>query len=221
MRERFDRKLNEMRAQVLQMGSKVDAQFNLALDALDTLDMALVQQIFEADKEINAMRYHLENQCALLIATQQPAAGDLRAIIAGLSIIVDLERMGDHAKGVAKVIPHMLKYPARPQPVEIKPMGLVVRAMLNDSMTAFAQLDAELAQSISGRDDEVDRLYGQIFTQIMQYLADSGNKDQVESIYEELRVAREFERFGDLATNIAERVSYIVTGKLNEINIDS
>jgi phosphate transport system protein len=202
------------------MGDLVADELALAMNALETLDTDLAQQIFETDKAVNQARYNLENKCTLLIVTQQPAARDLRAIIAVLSMIVDLERMGDQAKGIAKIIPHLVKYPAHPKPPELKQMGNIAKKMLRDSMTAYADDDVALATSVAEQDNEVDQLYAQTFSQIMTYLADTQNPDRTEATYEVLRAARELERFADLATNLCERVIYIVTGKMDETNIE-
>jgi phosphate transport system protein len=220
MRERFERKLNELRDGILKMGSMVEEELNLALRALEMLDADLANQVFEADNKVNAARFEIEDKCFGLIVTQQPAAGDLRAIVAVQNMIVDLERMGDQAKGIAKVIPHIVQYPNRLQLRELKQMGIMVSAMLRQSMAAYAHDNVELAQLVASQDDDVDGLYARVFTQIMQYMAEIESPDKVEVTYETLRVARELERFGDLATNIAERVIYRVTGKLNEINVD-
>ena len=220
MREHFNRALNDLRIDILKMGDLVADELAQAMTALETLDTDLAQQIFEADKAVNQARYELEDKCTLLIVTQQPAARDLRAIIAVLSMIVDLERMGDQAKGIAKIIPHLVKYPAHPKPPELNQMGTIAKKMLRDSMTAYAEDDITLAQAVAAQDNHVDQLYGKIFRQIMTNLADTQNQDRTEATYEVLRAARELERFADLATNLCERVIYIVTGKMDETNIE-
>ena len=218
MRERFDRKLTELRDDILAMGSMVEEELQVALTALEKLDTTLAKQVYEIDKEVNATRFEIEEKCFTLIVTQQPAAGDLRAIIAVMNMIVDLERMGDQTKGIAKVIPHMMQYADKPQPSEMQAMGDIVGHMLHDTMTAYAQENVDLAQLVVNRDEEVDRLYAQIFTKIMEEMAQVGSPDKIEASYEVLRAARELERFGDLATNIAERVIYRVTGHIQEEN---
>ena len=220
MRERFERKLSELRDDILKMGSMVDEELKLALEALKTLDMDLAKQVYEADQAVNDMRYSVEEKCFALIVTQQPAAGDLRAIVAVMNMIVDLERMGDQAKGIAKVIPHLLKYPKQTRPPEIEIMGEKVGSMLRESMTAYANNNVELAQHVADQDDEVDRLYARVFNHIMGEMAGTKKAHKVEAAYEILRVGRELERFGDLATNIAERVIYRVEGWMQEVNVD-
>jgi len=220
MRERFEKKLNELRDDILKMGSMVEEELDLALDALESLDMDLGKQVFEADREVNAMRFAIEEKSFALIVTQQPAARDLRAIVAVMNMIVDLERMGDQAKGIARIIPHLIKYPKRSQYPKLKQMGAMVSAMLRQSMTAYTNSNVDLAKMVAAQDDEVDGLYARIFTEVMEKMAETKKQKKVEASYEILRAAQKLERFGDLATNIAERVIYLETGKLHEINIE-
>ncbi len=220
MRERFEKKLAELRHDILAMGQMVAEELAVALTALEMLDLELAEQIYDMDQEVNATRFAIEEKCTHLIVTQQPTAGDLRSIIAVLNMIVDLERMGDQAKGLAKIIPHLRQYPHNPQPTELKKMGKIVSNMLHDAMLAYTENNVALAQQVADRDDEVDRLYAQIFTTIMEEMAQADSPAKVKVRYEILRAARELERFGDLATNIVERVVYRVTGHLQETNVD-
>lgn len=220
MRERFERKLNELRDDTLGMGSMVDEELKLALTALDTLDVELAQQVYEADKAVNETRFSVEEKCFSLIVTQQPAARDLRSIVAVMNMIVDLERMGDQTKGIVKVIPHLLKYPDHPRPTELKLMGEKVSHMLQQAMMAYAHNDVETAKQVVEQDDEVDKLYARVFAFIIEAMAQTQKPHKVEAAYEILRVGRELERFGDLATNIAERVIYRVEGWMEELNVD-
>ena len=221
IRHYFDQQLDDLRDQILVMGSRVRAELDLALDALATLNPEKAQAVFVADQVVNEMRFKVEEQCFTLIVTQQPAAGDMRSIVAAMSVIVDLERMGDQAKGIAKVVPHLLRNPGQERPHELKQMGDVVGRMLDDAMLAYASNDVALAREVAGRDDEVDALYAQVFNKALQQMAVSGTAERAESAYEILRVARELERFGDLATNVAERIIYLVTGARVEINVDT
>lgn len=220
IRTRFERKLEELQADILKMGILVEAELKLALKALKALDVDMANQVNIADTEVNALRFSIEEKCSSLIVTQQPTARDLRAIIAAMNMIIDLERMGDQAKGIAKVIPRVAENIDWPQPAELKEMGDLVVTMLRQSMTAYQHDDADLARLVADKDDEVDELYSHIFTQIMVQMAKTGQTDKIQANYEMLRVARELERFGDLATNIAERVIYRITGQLKEMNVD-
>jgi phosphate transport system protein len=216
LRSQYHRELDALRDDILKMGSKVDEELMLALDALDNLDTKLADHVYVLDRVVNAERFTIEDRCVWLIATQQPAARDLRAIVAVMSMAVDLERMGDQAKGIAKFIPHLVRYPAIPKPSQLAEMGASASVMLREVMKAYATDDIPLAQEVAQMDQEVDALYTQVFTQIMQHMAEVEEADRAEALYEVIRAARELERFCDLATNIAERVVFLMTGKMRE-----
>ena len=220
IRHYFDQQLNDLRDRILLMGSRVHDELKLAMTAFNTLSTEKAQAVFAADQVVNQTRFEIEEICFTLIVTQQPAARDLRTIIAAMNVIVDLERMGDQAKGIAKVVPHLLKSPGQERPSELRQMGEIVGKMLDDTMYAYAHGDTDLAREIAGRDSEVDLIYAQVFNKALHELARAGTADKAESVYEVLRVARELERFGDLATNVAERVIYLVTGSHQELNVD-
>jgi len=220
IRERFDHELELLNASILQMMDRVEEQMSLALAAYDRLDPSLGGLINDLDREINRTRFAIEEKCLELIAMQQPAARDLRLIVAAMNMIVDLERMGDQAKGVSKALHHMHMGSMEDRPPEIKEMGLLVLDMLRQAKQAYAERNLDLARLVAGSDDEVDKLYARAFTQIMYRMADATTPEQVEAEYELVRIAREFERFGDLVTNIAERAVFLVTGSMDELNVD-
>jgi phosphate transport system protein len=220
IRERFERKLSELRDRILHIGSLVEQEMTLALTAFEGLDRALAREVFALDEQVNAERFEVEDLCLQLIVTQQPMARDLRLIVTAITMVVDLERMGDQAKGVAKVIPHLHDHLELVKPPELKEMGVLVRSMISQAMEAYATSNVELAATIPPMDDDVDRLYAKVFTQIMYMMTEVKDPHQAESTYELLRVARELERYGDLATNVAERVVYMVTGEMVETNVD-
>lgn len=221
IRVEFDRKLDELRDEILMMGSRVEAELALAMEALETLNTSKAKEVYEADITVNAMRFDIEDRCFELIVRQQPAARDLRTIVAAMNLIVDLERMGDQAKGIAKIVPHLLRQPTIHRPPELRQMGQMVGAMLHQAMLAYANHNVDLARIIARQDDEVDALYAKVFTQVMFEMASAGSPERVEVTYEVLRAGRELERFGDLATNIAERIIYLVTGTMEEINVNT
>ncbi|HEX2906352.1 MAG TPA: phosphate signaling complex protein PhoU [Phototrophicaceae bacterium] len=220
MRKQFGTKLNELRDEILEMGKMVEEELKLALKALNKLDKELARQVIEFDASVNAKRFAIEEKCVQLIATQQPAASDLRAIVAVMNMIVDLERMGDQAKGIAKVIPRLNEFPGGTQPTELKQMGDIVGVMLSQCMEAYAQNNVGLAEHTAKQDDEVDHLYATFFAHIIAMMAETKKQKVVQASYEVLRAGQELERFGDLATNIAERVIYIATGKVHEVNVE-
>lgn len=214
LRYQFHQTLDELRDQIILMGSYVREQLLLAMKSLEYLDLHAAQQVYDADLEVNRMRFEIEERCFLLIATEAPTASDLRLVFAATNMIVDLERMGDQAKGIAKAARKLKAIPNIVRPAELYQMGELVESMLSDALRAYADTDLALSRQIAGRDDEVDALYAQAFTQIMYMMAKTNDPDRVQIIYHLQRTARELERFGDLVSNFAERSIYLATGEL-------
>jgi phosphate transport system protein len=221
MRTRFNDELQELRNAILSMGSQVGEELGMAVQAYRDLDVHAAERVMAYDRRVNEQRFKIEDDCVGLIVMQQPAARDLRAILSALHMTIDLERMGDQAKGIAKVIPYLVKHPNQPRPPQLFEMASLVASMLEMAMKAYAEDDVALAQTIGPIDDRVDDLYQEVFRFAMDRLSTTDGLTQVEAVYELLRLARELERFGDLATNLAERVVYLVTGTLDEVNLDN
>ncbi len=221
MRTLFEQKLDKLRDEILKMGSMVHQELEQALHALDSLDKGLAHQVVQRDTEVNNQRFSIEEKCLELIATQQPVAHDLRVVVAAMNMIIDLERMGDQAKGIAKIVPRLAEHPKEPLPPEIKRMGETVGAMLKQTMSAYAINDMALARQVAAQDDEVDELYGRVFSRIMESMAETKKQKKIKAAYEVLRAAQELERFGDLATNVVERIIYLSTGKVKEVRTNS
>ena len=220
LRKIFDQRLNQLRTAILTMGELVGEEMTLAMEALEKKDIDLAQQVFAMDDRINAMRYKNERIALLLISTQQPMAKDARFILASLFMNVILERMGDKAKSIAKAIPHILLRPNLTIPPELGEMADRGQQMLRDAMQAYATEDVELALKVAHIDDDVDQLYGETFFSVLGRLAKTKKQDKVEAIYELMRIARDLERFADYATDLAERVDFMVTGQLADINVE-
>ena len=214
LRHQFRHTLDELRDQIILMGSYVREQLLLAMKSLEYLDLHAAQQVYDADLEVNRMRFEIEERCFLLVATEAPTASDLRLVFAATNMIVDLERMGDQAKGIAKAARKLKAIPNIVRPAELYQMGELVEAMLSDALRAYAEADLALSRQIPSRDDEVDMLYAQAFTQIMYMMAKTDDPNRIEIIYHLQRTARELERFGDLVSNFAERSIYLATGEL-------
>jgi phosphate transport system protein len=219
-RERFEKDLQQLSDDILLMESRVEEQLSLALASYERLDPALAKLVNDIDREVNKTRFDIEERCVELIAMQQPAARDLRLIVSALNMIVDIERMGDQAKGVMKALSHMHPNAIKERPGEILDMGKLVLEMLRRSKEAYVLRDVKMAQEVAMMDNEVDKLYARAFTAVMFRMADASSPQEIESEYELLRIAREFERFGDLVTNVAERLIFLVTGSMQEINVD-
>ncbi len=220
-RPTFERLMSQLQADILRMAEMVDAEMRIAIDALYAKDIQRAKEVFARDEEVNALRYQNERTALLLISTQQPMARDARAILAALFMNVILERMGDKAKSIAKAIPHILLRPGLKIPTELREMAEMGQTMLRKAMEAYIQEDIEQVQEIALLDDEVDRLYGETFFAVLTRMSKTKKADKVEAIYELLRVARDLERFADYATDLAERVDFMVTGQLAELNVDN
>lgn len=219
-REHFDRELRQLNDSILLMASRVEEQLKVALTAYDRMDPSLNATVSDLDREVNRVRFEIEEKCIELIATQQPVSRDLRLIVAAMNMIVDIERMGDQAKGIMKAVRHIHPKKLTQRPPEIREMGVRVQEMLLKTKQAYATRDIQLAHDVATSDDLVDKLYAQAFTQIMYRMTGTSTAEEAEAEYELLRVAREIERFGDLVTNVAERLIFIVTGSMAEVNVD-
>lgn len=220
-RQEFHDKLQALQGDVLRLGSMVDEAIANALQCLEEGDLRLAQELVKGDEEVNRLRYYIEEHSATLIATQQPLARDLRIIIAAMYLATNLERMGDYAAGIGRIVLRMSQVPHLPYS-EISPafqqMGEIGREMLRQALNAFIEYDADLAREIAHRDDDVDELYNQIFNTLIQRMID--NPKEIQSITYLLWVAHNCERLGDRVTNICERVIYLVTGELVEFVAD-
>lgn len=217
LRAEYDRQYEEVQDSILRMGRMVDRAIADALLSLQNRDQALAEEIIARDEAINDLRFTIEEACVLLIATQQPAARDLRAVLAALSIVVDLERMGDHAAGIAKTVIRMGDHPLLKPLIDIPKMATLSRKMLSESLEAYINRDEQCARAIAARDDEMDHLYKAIFDELVEKMAESPTA--VERATYLLWSAHNLERIGDRVTNIAERVVFIGTGDMQELNV--
>jgi phosphate transport system protein len=201
------------------MASMVDKAVNNAVAALAQRDVSLAQQVVADDRAINEHRWLTEEQALLLIATQAPMARDLRTIAAAIHIVTDLERMADHAAGIAKIaIQTADQAPLKPL-IDIPRMSEIARAMLHDAITAYIEDDQAAARAIVARDDAVDGLYDQIYRELLTFmLADPTTIDQATHL---LWVAHNLERIADRVTNICERVVFAATGQLEELAVST
>jgi phosphate transport system protein len=197
------------------MASMVDKAIARAIDALQTQDVVLARQVRKNDKEINEARWAGEERSLTLIATQGPMAGDLRRIAAALQVFTDLERMGDHAAGIAKIVIETSDEALLKPLVDIPRMSLIAREMLSQSITAFMENDEDLARKTAIRDDEVDILNDQIYRELLTYmLADPSTINRATHL---LWASHAIERIADRVTNICERVVFTVTGETEEL----
>ncbi len=210
----FDRLLQELQDDVLAMGSMVDKAIERSLEALRSRDASLAQQVVAEDERIDAARFEIEEKAIRLIATQQPMAGDLRVLVTVLNVIVDLERMADHAEGNARIA-EMIGADRNVQLDTLPQMAEKSRDMLRRSLTALVNRDAEEARRICDEDDEVDELQDSSYHMLLQVMLENPSRIQ-EATYL-LWATHNFERIADRTTNIAERVVFLVTGHMEEL----
>ncbi len=216
-REAFDEQLKELEQELLKMGQRVDTAIDLSVQALADRDIDLSRQVIKDDDAINEVQHDIEERCLVLIATQQPLASDLRVIFAIANIATELERMADHAKGIGQIGVMMgAREPLKPL-IDIPRMAQKARWLLDTELEAFVNRDVELARSLGGEDDEIDRLYDQVFRELLIFMMDDP-RTITRATYL-LWAAHNLERIGDRAINIGERVVFLVTGKVEEHNV--
>jgi phosphate transport system protein len=214
-REIFQQRLNELNDSVLVMGSMVDQAIERSVRALRDQDTRLAGGVIGDDAKINHLRFDIEDSCLLLIATQAPMATDLRILASALHISTDLERMADHAAGIAKITLLTASEPLLKPLVDIPLMADIAREMLRDSLKAFVERDTVAAQQIALRDDQVDALYNHVYRDLLGYMtADPTTIDRATHL---LWAAHNLERIADRVTNICERVVFLVSGRMAEI----
>ena len=216
-RTAFEQQLARIQEDMLALAGMVEAAIERGVRALRERDIELAQQIIADDLLLNRKRYDIEEHCLEIMATQQPLAGDLRTIVAVLHIIVDLERMGDHAEGIAKIALMLGDEPPLKPYIDIPRMAEIATRMLMSSLEAFKNRDADLARRICDQDDEVDALYDQVYRELVTYMVH--DPKTIERATHLTWVAHNLERIADRVTNICERVVYLVEGRIEELNV--
>ncbi len=201
---------------MLIMAGLVQTAVERGIDALKNGNLELAHQIVADDADIDRKRYEIEEKCLELIATQQPLAGDLRTIVSVLQISVDLERMGDHAEGIAKIAIMLADEPPLKPYIDIPRMAEAATQMLMSGIEAFKQRDSQLARKVCDQDDVVDQLYEQVYHELIADMVKDPRSIQRATYL--TWVAHNLERIADRATNICERVVYLVEGHIQELN---
>ncbi len=215
-RNAFDRELKDLEKRLQELGSTVEEAVVGAVDALKRRDLKKAEQIIDADQLVNQMRYAIEQETFVVIATQQPMAVDLRTLAAVLEIATELERIGDYAKGIARIAIKMGTEPFVKPLIDIPRMAEKARNMLHRGLQAFFGRNTELAREIPTEDDEMDALYDQIFRELITYIIT--DPKLVERASYLIWVAHNLERAADRVVNICERVIFMVTGELVEFD---
>ncbi len=209
--------LKGVKASVVEMSEMVASAILKSVVALKDRDIKASEKIIKGDKLINKKRFAIEKKCMMLIATQQPMAKDLRMLGAVINIITDLERIGDHAEGIARISVSIGKDPMVKPLIDIPRMAEKGIDMLRRSIKAFQDKDVDTARAICDEDDEVDALYDQIYRELLLMMI--SNPSIIQGATYLIWVAHNLERTADRVTNIAERVVYMVTGKMEELNV--
>jgi phosphate transport system protein len=216
-RETFDRRLHELLEEVLVLGSMVEEAIRGSVEALKSRNIEESRRIYAADRNINVKRYEIEQNCLTLIATQQPMARDLRLLAAILEIITELERIGDYAKGIARINILLGSEPLVKPLIDIPKMAEIGLDMLHRSLTAFVKRDADTARAIADEDDAVDELYNTTYRELLDIMINDPSK--IDGATYLIWAAHNLERMSDRVTNICERIVFVVTGEIIELDV--
>ena len=212
----LDRDLAILKEDTLRMGSLLESAIGQSMQALQNRDKVRAEEIVANDAQINALRFKVEEASLDLIATQQPAAGDLRAVVAALSMVTDLERMGDHAAGIAKIVLRLPDDGELELPPSLSQMADLALDMLDKAMEAYSKLDDDIAYSVATQDDIIDLHYKTLFRELVDMMSEG--KDMTNLGIYLMFVGHNLERIADRVTNLAERVIFMTSGLMMELN---
>jgi len=216
VRRFFEEQIRELLEDLLAMGDMVAGSIDRSIQALARQDEELAEQVIAYDDEINAIQQEIDEKCLVLLATQQPMASDLRAIMAISNIAAELERMGDYTEGIGRLAIKLSDRPLLKPLIDIPRMAEGSRQMLTSALEAFARQDVQTAEAVGKADDEIDALYDQIYRELLVYMMEDP-RTITQATYL-LWVAHNLERIADRTTNIAERVVFIDSGEIVDLN---
>ena len=207
----YDEELKRVSSTLLRMGGVVEGQIAAAIQAVARRDSALAQQVIEADRQVDELDADVDHLCTRLLALRQPMAVDLRAIISAIKITADLERIGDYAKNIAKRAIALSQGPSIGPLYGVPRIGGMVQRMVKDVLDAYAEQDVDRAIDVWKRDEEVDELYNSLFRELLTYMMEDPRN--ITACTHLLFIAMHIERWGDHATNIAEIVYFLISGR--------
>jgi len=215
----FRKGFQEIQDKVLTMGGAVTEAINRSIEALKNRNLKLAHKIIADDAKINGQRFAIEDRCIELMATKKPTTSDLHVIVAVLSIITELERIGDYAEGIAKIVVMIGDEPPLKPLIDIPRMAELTTEMIDKSLQSFVARDVELAKRVVTMDNVVDGLYDQVFRELLTFMmVDPKTINRATRL---IWVAHNLERAADRVTNICERVVFTVTGKMGELEVSN
>lgn len=211
--QKFDKEMESLRNKVLKMGGLVEQQISGAIDALQDTNAKDAEQIILNDHKVNALEVIIDEACTQILARRQPAASDLRMVVAVIKTITDLERIGDEAEKIAKMALSLAEDDAgfNSRYAGIRHLGEHVRRMVHDVLDAYARLDVEAALQVVRDDEDADKEYTDLMRMLITYMMEDPRK--ISEVLDVIWAARALERIGDHAKNIGEYVIYLVKGK--------
>ncbi|HVL54019.1 MAG TPA: phosphate signaling complex protein PhoU [Vitreimonas sp.] len=215
-RAAFDREMQEVKDNVLRMGTLVEDAIRAAIDSLVRHDAEAATAVIMADAAINEVQRKISSMITATIATQAPVARDLRFLLTLDHVSYELERMGDHAASVAKQARKLAPFPPFARYVDLPKMGEAAAQLVHGILRALVDVDEVRAREVAALDDEVDHLYHRIFDEVLELMRE--NPDNVDRGARVLFAAYYLERIGDRSTNIAEDVVFLVTGDIEDLN---
>ncbi|MFH0774253.1 MAG: phosphate signaling complex protein PhoU [bacterium] len=216
-RESFQNAIQELQTELIEMGEMVNKAIEQAVLSLKEKNVEAAERVIADDILINRKRWDIEEKSLALIVTQQPVAGDLRKLISLLNIIVDLERMGDHAEGIAKITIMIGDKPHVKPLIDIPKMAQKATEMLKGALSAFLNNNAEEARRICKEDDEIDMLYEQVYHELLSFMIE--DPKTITRATHLIWAAHNLERIADRITNICERIVFLVTGKMESMDV--
>lgn len=215
-RAALDRDLAHIKEELIRLGVQVELAISRAMTALKERDQVLAEEVIADDVNINTRRYEIEEKSLSIIATQQPAASDLRAIVAVMNMVSDLERMGDHASGIATLVTRMEGLVGLEMPTDLSVMSKMTRDMLHAALDAYSENDEAAAYAIAGMDDDIDTNYTTLFRRLVDMIVQKPDTTSIALYY--LFAGHNLERIADRVTNLAERVIFMGSGQVQELN---